>query len=224
MREREGVNHQTVLIVAQEPAMARDIVARWQAERIVPSFTLMSTEFPRIDGLGEFDLAIIQGENGEAQHWHQAVNAMAHTVLQIGIQGRVNGKSVVVPKNAEWLSTTILIAKEMLRRCELEKRLRKAEASTNTSERQALLGQYMLDTRHGFNNALTSVLGNAELLMASAGKFDAETREQVETIHTMALKLYEMMQRFSSLEAEMRFEEKNNTREFPRAQNAAFGS
>jgi hypothetical protein len=224
MRERESVNHQTVLIVAQEPAMARDIVARWQSERIVPSFTLMSTDFPRIDGLGDFDLAIIQGENGEAQRWHQAVEAMAQTVLHIGSNARGNGKSVVVPKNAEWLSTTILIAKEMLRRCEMEKRLRKAEASTHTSERQASLGQYMLDTRHGFNNALTSVLGNAELLMASAGRFDAETREQVETIHTMALKLYEMMQRFSSLEAEMRFEEKSNTREFPRAQNAAFGS
>jgi hypothetical protein len=222
VKETEHVNHQTVLIVAQEPAMARDIVARWQSERTVPSFTLMSTDFPRIDGLGEFDLAIIQGENGEAQRWHQAVEAMAHTVLHIGTP-RANGKSVTVPKNAEWLTTTILLAKEILRRCELEKRLRKAEASTNHSERHASLGQYMLDTRHGFNNALTSVLGNAELLMAAANKFDPETREQVETIHTMALKLYEMMQRFSSLETEMRFEEKN-PREFPRTQSAAFGS
>src|SRR5262249_24335838 len=160
---------------------------------------------------GEFDLAIIQGENGEAQRWHQAVDAMAHTVLHVSTNARASGKSVVVPKNAEWLNTTILVAKELLRRCELEKRLRTAEASTSSSERQASLGQYMLDTRHGFNNALTSVLGNAELLMAGAGKFDAEAREQVETIHTMALKLYEMMQRFSSLEAEMRFEEKNKT-------------
>ena len=221
------MNHQTVLIVAQEPAIARDIVARWQSERIVPSFTLMSTDFPRIDGLGEFDLAIIQGENGDAQRWHQTVEPMAHTVLHIG-NARVNGPrgttSVTIPKNAEWLSTTILVAKEMLRRCELEKRLRKAESSTNHTERHASLGQYMLDARHGFNNALTSVLGNAELLMAAANKFDPETREQIETIHTMSLKLYEMMQRFSSLEAEMRFEDKNNTREFPRTQSAAFGS
>lgn len=218
------MTHQTVLIVAQEPAIARDIVARWQAERTVPSFTLMSTDFPRIDGLGEFDLAIVQGENGEAQRWHQTVEPMANAILHIGANARVNGKAVVIPKHAEWLSTTILIAKEMLRRSDLEKRLRKAEASTNNSGRQASLGQYMLDTRHGFNNALTSVLGNAELLMASAGKFDADTREQIETVHTMALKLYEMMQRFSSLEAEMRFEEKGNTREFPRQQSAAFGS
>ena len=217
------MNHQTVLIVAQEPAIARDIVARWQAERIVPSFTLMSTDFPRIDGLGEFDLAIIQGENGDAQRWHQTVEPMAHSVLHVGNAG-LNGKSVTIPKNAEWLSTTILVAKEMLRRCELEKRLRKAESSTNYTERHASLGQYMLEARHGFNNALTAVLGNAELLMATANRFDADTREQIETVHTMSLKLYEMMQRFSSLEAEMRFEEKNNTREFPRKQSAAFGS
>jgi hypothetical protein len=218
------VNHQTVLIVAQEPAIARDIVARWQAERTVPSFTLMSTDFPRIDGLGEFDVAIVQGENGDAQRWHQTVEPMTQAILHIGANARVNGKAVVIPKNTEWLNTTILIAKEMLRRCEIEKRLRKAEASTNHTERHASLGQYMLDTRHGFNNALTSVLGNAELLVAVAGKFDAETREQIETIHTMSLKLYEMMQRFSSLEAEMRFEEKTHTREIARAQNAAFGS
>ncbi len=217
------MNHQTVLIVAQEPATARDIVARWQSERIVPSFTLMSTDFPRIDGLGEFDLAIIQGENGDAQRWHQTVEPMAHSVLHVG-NARVNGKSVTIPKNAGGVSTTILDAKEMLRRCELEKRLRKAESSTNHTERHASLGQYMLDARHGFNNALTAVLGNAELLMAAANRFDPETREQVETIHTMSLKLYEMMQRFSSLEAEMRFEDKNNTREFPRTQSAAFGS
>lgn len=217
------MNHPTVLIVAQEPALARDIVSRWQTERTVPSFTLLSTDFPRVDGLGQFDLAIIQAENGQARQWQQAVEAMAEAVVHIGNGHKPNGsKAVCIERQGDWINTTILLGTEMLRRADLARRVRKIESSLNCSERTASLGQYMLDTRHAFNNALTSVLGNAELMMADIEKFSPDRREQVETIHAMSLKLYEMMQRFSSLEAEMRFEEKNATREVPRM--AAYGS
>lgn len=217
------MNHPTVLIVAQEPALARDIVSRWQSERTVPSFTLLSTDFPRVDGLGRFDLAIIQAENGQARQWQQTVEAMAEAVIHIGSNGhKTQGKAISIPQQGDWLHTTILVGTEMVRRGELAKRLRKLESSLNCSERQASLGQYMLDARHAFNNALTSVLGNAELLMVNLDQLTPEVREQVETIHAMSLKLYEMMQRFSSLEAEMRFEEKNTEREAPRM--AAYGS
>jgi signal transduction histidine kinase len=220
------VNHPTVLIVAQDPAVARDIVSYWQSQRSVPSFTLLSTEFPRVDGLGNFDLAIIQAENGHARDWRQSVEAMAEAVLHIGSgQEKISGgsKAVFVRRTDEWLNTTILLGTEILRRCELMKRMRRIENNLNSSEKHASLGQYMLDARHGFNNALTSVLGNAELLMLDADKFGPEKKEQIETIHAMALKLYEMMQRFASLEAEMRFEEKN-VRELPRTRTAAYGS
>jgi signal transduction histidine kinase len=75
----------------------------------------------------------------------------------------------------------------------------------------------MLEMRHGLNNCLTSVLGNAELLLLEPGTVSGETREQIETIHTMALRMHEVMQRFSSLESEMHFAEKEShseTREF----------
>jgi len=77
-------------------------------------------------------------------------------------------------------------------------------------EREAALGRYMLDMRHSFNNALTSVLGNSELLLLEPGALSAPTRDQVETIHTMALRLCEVMQRFSSLENEMCFSEEES--------------
>ena len=85
-------------------------------------------------------------------------------------------------------------------------------------EREAALGRYMLEVRHSFNNALTSVLGNSELLLLESGALSAQTRDQVETIHTMALRLCEVMQRFSRLENEMRFSEGEShceTREVP---------
>jgi signal transduction histidine kinase len=218
------VNHLNVLIVAQDPAAARDLVSRWQAEPIVPSFTLLSTDFPRIDGLGPFDLAIIQAEEAESRSWRQAVDSMAETVLLIA-QRSHNGaarRDVFVPRTGDWLNTTILVGTEMLARVEWMRRFRKLEMSATDAGRQATLGQYMLDTRHAFNNALTSVLGNAELMMLNVDALPSESREQVETIHEMALKLYEMMQRFASLEAEMRVDERENVRPAPRL--AAYGS
>jgi signal transduction histidine kinase len=220
------VNHPNVLIVAQDPALARDLVSRWQSESSVPSFTLLSTDFPRIDGLGEFDLAIVQAENGSAKQWEQTVASIAECVMHIASVAP-NGnthRAVFVPRSGEWLNTAVLVGREMLRRVELSRRIRKIENSLTFSERQASLGQYMLDTRHGFNNALTSVLGNAELLMLNIEGVPQDMREQVETIHAMALKLYEMMQRFSSLESEMRFEEKGTARINARPRTAAYGS
>jgi signal transduction histidine kinase len=84
-----------------------------------------------------------------------------------------------------------------------------AEARARASERNAVLGKYMLEMRHTLNNALTSVLGNAELLLLEPGSLTGDAREQVDTIHNMSLRMHEVLQRFSSLESEMKFAEKD---------------
>ena len=68
----------------------------------------------------------------------------------------------------------------------------------------AMLGRYMMDMKHSVNNALTSLLGNAELLLLEPGELSAQSLAQLKTIHTMALRINEIMQRFSSLASEMR--------------------
>ena len=84
------------------------------------------------------------------------------------------------------------------------------------SQRHATLGRYILEMRHTLNNCLTSVLGNAELLLLEPGRLAADTREQIETMHTMALRLHEIFQRFSSLESEMQFAERKSQSETER--------
>jgi hypothetical protein len=64
----------------------------------------------------------------------------------------------------------------------------------------------MLEMRPSINNALTSVLGNADLLLLDPERVSEESREQIQTIHAMALRLNEIMQRFSSLACEMRLD------------------
>jgi signal transduction histidine kinase len=78
-----------------------------------------------------------------------------------------------------------------------------AEQANRALERQAVLGRYILEQRHTLNNALTSVLGNSELLLAEPGSLSAASRSQLDTIRHMALRIHEILQRFSSLEKEL---------------------
>jgi signal transduction histidine kinase len=110
------------------------------------------------------------------------------------------GDSLETP---HWLDTLVLAAAEAVHRSRAEARARSAESACAALERQAMLGRYMLEMRHSLNNALTSVLGNSDLLLLEPGSLSAQTRAQIETIRNMTLRIHEIMQRFSSLEKEM---------------------
>jgi signal transduction histidine kinase len=109
----------------------------------------------------------------------------------------------ILRASEHWLETLVLAASEAVHRSRAEGRARAAEASCASLERQATLGRYMLEMRHSLNNALTSVLGNSDLLLLEPGSLSAQTRAQIETIRNMTLRIHEIMQRFSSLEKEM---------------------
>jgi len=47
------------------------------------------------------------------------------------------------------------------------------------------------------------MLGNAELLLLEPGQLSSQSLAQIKTIHSMALRINEIMQRFSSLASEM---------------------
>jgi len=98
----------------------------------------------------------------------------------------------------------LLLAGESLRRTEALKLARQAERHASQYANQATLGRYMYDMKHNMNNALTSLLGNAELLLLEPGGLSAQSLAQIKTIHTMALRINEVMQRFSSLASELR--------------------
>ena len=117
---------------------------------------------------------------------------------------------LLVPMGDGWAATLILVAIEALRRVDAVARAQSAERQVLVSQNHATLGRYMLEMRPSVNNALTSVLGNADLLLLEPGRMPGESREQIQTIHTMALRLNEIMQRFSSLAAEMRLGEKES--------------
>jgi signal transduction histidine kinase len=110
------------------------------------------------------------------------------------------------------LDALVVLGGECLRRIETAKRAQQAEQAAALNQRQATLGRYMLEMRHSINNALTSVLGNSELLLLEPGAFSAPVREQIEIIRNMGLRMHEIIQRFSSLETEMKVAEERGSR------------
>ena len=110
---------------------------------------------------------------------------------------------VHVPLREDWAQTLLLVAGESLRRSEAIRLARQAERNAKKNEQNATLGRYMLDMKHSVNNALTSMLGNAELLLLEPGQLSSQSLAQIKTIHSMALRINEIMQRFSTLACEM---------------------
>src|SRR6185369_501152 len=103
----------------------------------------------------------------------------------------------------------ILVATECLRAGEAISRAQRAEQANAANEAHAMLGRYMLEMRHTLNDALTSMLGNAELLLSEPGTLSGRAREQLDTARNMN----EILQRFSSLETELRYVEQQAVQE-----------
>ena len=201
----------TVLIISDEPEFSRRITARWQMERNVPTFTLLSGElWPRFVA-DVFDVAIIGQLRRDLlsvvlEPLHSTAQPIFCMCQETGTAALVRERwprvSILRPSE-HWLETLVLAAAEALHRSRAEARARAAESTCSALERQATLGRYMLEMRHSMSDALTSVLGNSDLLLLEPGSFSAQTRAQIETIRNMTLRIHEIMQRFSSLEKEM---------------------
>jgi signal transduction histidine kinase len=207
----------TVLIISDEADFSRRITARWQMERNVPTFTLLSGDlWPRF-AVDVFDVAIV-GElrrdllsvvleplhsTGQPIFCVCRDSATAQLMRERWPRIAILRPAEPFLETPHWLETLVLAASEAVHRSRAESRARSAELSCSALERQATLGRYMLEMRHSLNNALTSVLGNSDLLLLEPGSLSAQTRAQIETIRNMALRIHEIMQRFSSLEKEM---------------------
>jgi hypothetical protein len=101
-----------------------------------------------------------------------------------------------------WPAIAGLVGREILRRRQAESCAREAEKICAAAQAEATLGRYMVEMRTNVNNALTTVLGNAELLVLEPG-LPATVLAQADTIRNMALRLHEVFQRFSSIEKEL---------------------
>lgn len=181
-------------------------------QRSIPAFTLMSSELYAGNTTAAHALAIIGPRVSRLEALLQSLDNSGTSVIWVTDRDATNlralyPRALVVRQNDGWLEVLLQLGSEVLRRVEASCRLRHARQVVAATQSHATLGRYMLEMRHGLNNCLTSVLGNAELLLLESGVLTAETREQIQTIHSMALRIHEVLQRFSSIESEMQIAE-----------------
>src|SRR5258708_32792708 len=99
------------------------------------------------------------------------------------------------PLREDWAHTLVSVAGESLRRAKALQIARQAERNAAKNENHATLGRYMLDMKHSVNNALTSMLGNAELLLLAPGQLSSQPLPHINTIHTIPLRINNLITR-----------------------------
>ena len=206
-----------LLVISDQGGFSRDVIARWQMQQHVPEFTALSSDLWHGTASAAFDVAIAGDLRPERKgeilaQLHRSVAPVVYVTAtgeSVHAMRRDYPKVITIPRHDAWLDTLVLVSEEILKRSEISSHIDRIEQNARSSQRYAALGKYMVETRHNFNNALTSVLGNAELLLLESARLTPGMREQLETLHSMTLRLHEMMQRFTSLEWEMQCAEKS---------------
>lgn len=198
----------TVLLISDDAEFSSAVPARWLREARVPAFTLMTGDLCQSLDPEIFDIAIIGDLQSESLfRVGKILEASANPVIFARTfdleASSLPPQAIVIPPGETQLDTLVLVASQILQRCEAVEFARRVAEAHASAEREATLGRYMLEMRHGVNNALTSVMGNAELLLLEKESLSPEVRLQVETIRNMSLRIHETMQRFSSLDKEL---------------------
>jgi signal transduction histidine kinase len=205
------LRHANVVILTDETEFARLLTACWQTERQAPGVTVLTSDLWREQESPAHDLIVVGPlRDGKLTGVLSSLDPSTAVILCVPADSREFGqlrtkypRLVHVPLREDWAQTLLLVAGESLRRAEALRIARQAERSAAKNENHATLGRYMLDMKHSVNNALTSMLGNAELLLLEPGQLSSQSLAQIKTIHSMALRINEIMQRFSSLASEM---------------------
>lgn len=216
------LNCASVLIVSDDTEFARTVAASWQTEKHIPEITLVASDVWHPSGAGGYGLLVVGpvvgGRRDDILAAASALPAAAalHVANDEKEAAELRSKHthlLVISRNDGWTRTLIAVSTEALRRVEAVARAQRAERQVLDSQHFAMLGRYMIQMRPSVNNALTSVVGNADLLLLEPGSMSSGSRDQIQTIHHMALRLNEIMQRFSSLASEVKVSEKESQHE-----------
>jgi hypothetical protein len=211
-----------ILIISDEPEFARTVAANWQTTRHVVEITVATSDVWHPSVAAGYGVVIVGPvRNGRSGAILSALGGSPGTaVISVLDDERTcalleveHPHSIFIARQSGWTSSLLAVSSEALRRVEAVGRAQRAERVALENQSYAALGRYMLEVRPSVNNALTSVLGNADLLLVDPNLAGEDSREQIRTIHAMALRLNEIMQRFASLANEIRMNEKESQAE-----------
>lgn len=192
-----------ILIVSNDAEFVNSLVQSWCRQNYEPEFTVAN------HATGEFpDTAVVVADGPAALARMTGRALLAIVVTADRPSPAIESPSlrlVQIQRGEGWSDLAAALAQEAMLRVKAVEQVVEAERRLGESEHFAAIGRFIVDARHGLANALTSVLGNSELVLldSNAGLRD-EVRGQLETIHAMSLRMHETLQRLSSLDTEMR--------------------
>ena len=224
----------TVLLLSNDPAFSRDVTDGWPRDSERPEFVVL--DWVLCGGLhaDTFDLAIADASSKENRlRLKQALSSTGKPAILVSPEASTpaaSGHAPVIELTREdpsretkaWAVLAGLIGREILRRRQAESRQREADRARTAAEAEAMLGRFMGEMRHNANNALTSILGNAELILIEPG-LSATVQAEADTIRNMALRLHEIFQRFSSIEKELSAAARESDKQASQSRAAATG-
>jgi signal transduction histidine kinase len=222
----------TILMVSEEAAFAHVLKERWQQEAHPPAFTLMGSDLCRELAEDAFTVAVVGPLRADAlSAVLNAVHPTGKPVLLV-CSNFAQAESVrnshpaatVVMQQEGWPDVVVALVSQMIRHEEVVVELRQLQAENVVLERHAALGSYILEMRHTLNNALTSILGNAELLLLDPEAAKPGARAQIETIRNMAVRIHETLARFTSIDKELKAQEQPPATPRPKSRAAASGT
>ena len=210
-----------ILIVSDDSEFVRTLVARWRMEKDPPAITAVSTGVSRQASSSGYEMIVVGPLRGCTElppgppvHPDSVVCAVGDEE-SLKLVRAVHSTWLLLPECPGWSKILFSLASEVLRRTAAETRAREAEITNLSQKRFGILGKSLLEARPGMVNALTSLLGNADLILLSEEPLPDHCRENLRTIHNMALRLNEIVQRLSSIENEMELSDRKSHLETP---------
>lgn len=200
----------TILIISQQPEFVRTLSTRWRQERKSPALLFNDVQ------PGRFDIAIVG-----LDPISESLRRTGAPIIHVSQVKTTSAGVISIPEFDGWPDLVIAVAKQILEYQALASELAQLSETKSQLECEAALGRYILEMRHNLNNAITSILGNSELMLMDAENVPPSVRLQVETIRNMGMRMNEILQRFTSLQKEMQLAEQQKTRK--RAKGAAAG-
>jgi signal transduction histidine kinase len=198
----------TVLVVSDDPRFSPTLIACWQKEGNAPDFVCMSGEVRAGEATSAYTLAII-GPMHQARA-AAAIDRLSRASRPLIVVSREpemlqSARSappapLCIHQQGDWARKVVEYGTSLLGGNAPPRALR---ADLPDADRELLLGRCVIEMRHELSNALTSILGNAELMMLAEASLPPRSREQAAAIHEMALRVHDLFRDMASRENEL---------------------
>ena len=191
---------ETIWVVSDDPAFKNAVIESCN-RGASPSLELLFADSAGVSALSgvvvldgaepvsrltrEASLAIIV-DSGEVE---EAIASTAQRVVRLR-------------REAGWADVAALLALDTCRCEQAVSQLAELQEKLQAAERFAELGKGFLGEKHGLANALTSVMGHAELMLTDS-TLPEDVRRKIGTVHAMSVRIHEVLQRLASLDRDL---------------------